>query len=363
MRRFLTALLILLLNLILILLLMCGCSKVGDEGWNHDPGATEAGFGVAQSETASDIAGLAESSYAPQNVSDTQTGITGTGAESQGAAETPVSGSDATSSDTAGVGVAGAAATGSDVMGSAATGATSPQNSSETSASGTSGSSDSGASPPAGSGASGASAPNTSATQPTDVPGAQASNTTGASTPNTPGTQPSNTPGTSATGSTASPQPTTNPAPYSLETGDTVLKITGDGVTRDYYFTLAELKSLSQAIINDDYFSRGKEPKEATNHYTGVLVKYLLDSVAELSPQARKAYFTASDGYSACFTMAEIRSEYLDETVPGKTLYMILAWEEDSRVIPLKLVMGQNIEGEYNRQFWVREVITIEVRA
>ena len=79
----------------------------------------------------------------------------------------------------------------------------------------------------------------------------------------------------------------------------------------------------------------------------------------ELSPRLSNA---SADGYSVSFTMSEIRSKFVDETVPGKALYMILAWEEDSLAIPLMLVMGQSIEGEYNRQFWVREVITIEVR-
>jgi hypothetical protein len=41
---------------------------------------------------------------------------------------------------------------------------------------------------------------------------------------------------------------------------------------------------------------------------------------------------------------------------------MILAWEEDGQPIPLSLAVGQAVEGEYNRMYWVRDVVNIEIK-
>jgi hypothetical protein len=155
------------------------------------------------------------------------------------------------------------------------------------------------------------------------------------------------------------PTPEPEPEPYSEKTADTVLTITGAGVDRDYYFTLSQLQSLG-GVFEDDYFSRGKDPKTATTHYKGISVSYLLDVVGA---SGKKATFTASDGYAVSYSMSAISASYIDETVPGKSLKMILAWQEDYASCALRLVMGQNIEGEYNRTNWVREVIEIEVKA
>lgn len=153
------------------------------------------------------------------------------------------------------------------------------------------------------------------------------------------------------------------PEPYSQKTADTVLTITGAGVARDYHFTLAQLQGMSGGLVEEDYFSRGKEPQELTTHFKGVRVDYLLDSVASLAEGAKKASFTAADGYAAAFSLRQIRGSYLDETDPDKVLSMILAWEEDGSPTGLRLVMGQVTEGDYNRTNWVRDVVQIEVKA
>ena len=42
---------------------------------------------------------------------------------------------------------------------------------------------------------------------------------------------------------------------------------------------------------------------------------------------------------------------------------MILAWSQDGETFgALRLVMGQTIEGEYNRTFWVRDVVELDVQ-
>ena len=63
--------------------------------------------------------------------------------------------------------------------------------------------------------------------------------------------------------------------------------------------------------------------------------------------------------------MRQVSAAYLDETRPGVTLPMIIAWSEDGVAYtgdhPFRLVMGQAVEGDYNRQYWVRIVVSITV--
>lgn len=161
----------------------------------------------------------------------------------------------------------------------------------------------------------------------------------------------------------SSEEPSPEPAlPYSEETADTVLHVCGAGVDRDYYFTMSELQSLGGSFY-DSYFSRGKEPPEDTNTFEGIIVSYLLDNVVSLTSDARKVQFVAADGYGSSFSLSQIRAAYLDETDLSKTLYMILAWSQDGDYLggSLRLVMGQSVEGEYNRQYWARDVVTLQV--
>lgn len=146
---------------------------------------------------------------------------------------------------------------------------------------------------------------------------------------------------------------------YGVKSADTVLTVTGGALSRDYYFTLAELQSAG-GFVEADYFSRGREPQEETNRFCGVGVRHLLESVIGLSDYG-KAVFTASDGYSVSFPRSGVNAAYLDETDPSQTLCMILAWSKDSAACPLTLVMGQSVEGEYNRMYWARDVVTLEV--
>ena len=52
---------------------------------------------------------------------------------------------------------------------------------------------------------------------------------------------------------------------------------------------------------------------------------------------------------------------YINEQDPSAALSMILAWSEDGAPCALRLVMGQQIEGEYNRTYWTRGIVSIEV--
>jgi len=133
-------------------------------------------------------------------------------------------------------------------------------------------------------------------------------------------------------------------------------------VAKTTSFTVAQLKSMATVAAN--YFSRGKDPKEATTAFVGVRLTDIL-SAAGVSPDASRVTITASDAYSASFTMRQVRADYIDETNPGVKLPMIIAYSEDGAEYtgahPFRLVMGQSVAGDYNRQYWVKMVVTITV--
>ena len=151
-------------------------------------------------------------------------------------------------------------------------------------------------------------------------------------------------------------------APSQTETepaADTVLTVSGSALDRDWYFSLSDLQSLGGAY-SGSYFSRGKEPQEATTSFSGIMVSYLLDSV--IGASYSKATFTASDGYAGSYGPGAVDAWYINEKDPSASLPMILAWGEDGSPCDLRLVMGQQIAGEYNRTYWVRDVITVTLQ-
>ena len=157
------------------------------------------------------------------------------------------------------------------------------------------------------------------------------------------------------------PEPTPAAEPYSVQTADTVLTVRGDALAREWYFTLAELQSAG-GYTAADYFSRGKDPQEATNSFEGIDLQYLLETVIGVSDY-KKITVRASDGYAYGCSRSSVNMTYLNEQVEGSALKMILAWSEDGAPIALRLVMGQMTAGEYNRTNWVRSVTEIEVKA
>ncbi len=157
------------------------------------------------------------------------------------------------------------------------------------------------------------------------------------------------------------PEPTPAAEPYSVQTADTVLTVRGDALAREWYFTLAELQSAG-GYTAADYFSRGKDPQEATNSFEGIDLQYLLETVVGVSDY-KKITVRASDGYAYGCSRSSVNMAYINEQVEGSALKMILAWSEDGAPITLRLVMGQMTAGEYNRTNFVRSVTEIEVKA
>ncbi len=149
--------------------------------------------------------------------------------------------------------------------------------------------------------------------------------------------------------------------PYSELTDDTVLTVSGRALDRDYYFTLDELQKIG-GYVEEDYFSRSSDPKESTDHFIGISIRYLIENVIGIADY-KKASFTSADGYAVSYSKSAINASYIDETDSSKSLQMILAWSENNSPCTLRLVMGQMIEGEYNRMNWVRSVTNIDITA
>ena len=159
----------------------------------------------------------------------------------------------------------------------------------------------------------------------------------------------------------AVPDEETPAEPYSERTPSTVLTVHGSALEREWYFSIYDLQCMGGAV-SADYFSRGKEPQEMTTSFTGILVSYLLEQVIGIGSY-KKVTFTASDGYAGSYSQGAVDMSYINEQDPSSTLWMILAWSEDGAPCSLRLVMGQQLEGEYNRTYWVRDVVDMEIRA
>lgn len=146
------------------------------------------------------------------------------------------------------------------------------------------------------------------------------------------------------------------------------LLIEGDAVESRVYFTLEELKSMEDGLVEADYFSINSYGSQGYSHFKGIWVWHLLSEKVSLKQSASKVSFIAEDGYQAEYTLGEIkREDYIDQQNPETKYKMILAWEENGIEYdpatgnPFQLVVGQREPGEQNRPYWVRNVKIIRV--
>jgi DMSO/TMAO reductase YedYZ molybdopterin-dependent catalytic subunit len=129
-------------------------------------------------------------------------------------------------------------------------------------------------------------------------------------------------------------------------------------------FTVARLEKMR--TVSATYFSIGGHPttKQHT-HFVGVRLINIL-KVAGLKKGAKTVTVRGSDGYSATFTLKQVKATYIDQTRPHARLYMIIAYKQGHKLLtgrhPFRVVMGQQFEGDYNRMYWVYWVTTITVR-
>ncbi len=149
------------------------------------------------------------------------------------------------------------------------------------------------------------------------------------------------------------------------------ISITGAGIKAGSEITLNELKQMDDILVSANYFSRGTEKpgwsKTAHTEFKGVLLYELLADHAGMNAEASQVQIIAEDGYTQVFSIEDIKADYSDETEENKKLRMIIAWEQDGREYdssqgnPFCLVMGQQFPGDYNRQKWVNNIISIVV--
>jgi len=147
-----------------------------------------------------------------------------------------------------------------------------------------------------------------------------------------------------------------------------VLLIEGKAVKDQAVFTLDELKSMEDGLVEADYFSINSYGTKGYTHFKGIWVWHLLSKQVNLKEDASNVTFIAEDGYKVEYTLEDIMKEdYIDEQTPETKYKMILAWEENGYELdpktgmPLQLVVGQREPGDVNKPYWVKNVITIRV--
>ena len=154
-------------------------------------------------------------------------------------------------------------------------------------------------------------------------------------------------------------EPTPSPSPSATPTFVVCGKV--DNVTT---FSVAQLKKM--ATVSATYFSRGGHPTtEESTPFVGVRLIDILNA-AGLTSDATRVTILAADHYSATFTLQQVKADYIDETRPGVVLPMIIAYSENGTPYtgahPFRLVMGEQMAGDYNRMYWVYIVTTITVQ-
>jgi hypothetical protein len=147
-----------------------------------------------------------------------------------------------------------------------------------------------------------------------------------------------------------------------------LLVIEGDAVEDKVSFTLDELKSMPEGIVEADYFGINSYGTKGYSHFKGIWIGYILNEKVALKANASRVTIIAEDDYRVEYSLEEImREDYIDEQNPEARLKIILAWEENGRELksemgsPLQLVMGQRHPGDVNKPYWVRYVKTIRI--
>lgn len=146
------------------------------------------------------------------------------------------------------------------------------------------------------------------------------------------------------------------------------ITIEGSGVEEAVELSLGDLKRMTDALVEDDYFSINTYGTEEYYHFKGAWVWAVLEEKVSLKEGASEVSFVSEDGYTVTYTLEEVqREDYLDQQNPEKTFKMILAWEENhepydvSNGSPIRLVNGQTEPGDVNKPRWVRQIEKIIV--
>jgi len=163
--------------------------------------------------------------------------------------------------------------------------------------------------------------------------------------------------------------------PYSVQGDDTVLTISGDGVSREMYFTLDDLKQMKAGYAEEVYSTLNNWPTISFTAAKGVDVNYLL-KLAGLKPGAKSVRAEAIDGYFADFTVEQLTGplyRYPDiekGSAAGAVLVKpMVSWAFNSdsadlaqaRDDDLRLLLGQNGLNDMNTAAMVKQIAKITV--
>ena len=108
--------------------------------------------------------------------------------------------------------------------------------------------------------------------------------------------------------------------------------IEGDALESKVYFTLEEIQSMEEGLIEADYFSLNSYGTKEYFHFKGIWLGYLLQEKVSLKDHASEVTFIAEDDYTVKLTLADtLKEDYIDEQNPEIKHKVILAWEEDGR--------------------------------
>lgn len=156
---------------------------------------------------------------------------------------------------------------------------------------------------------------------------------------------------------------------------DTVLTVTGDGVAQTIYYSMADLKAMKSAYLEESYSVLNNWPTKKFAVAKGVDIAYLLKQ-AGLKNEAKSFKIEAKDGYKASLTGEQLLgSQYrypglLEGSDAGAVAVKPqLSWayeagtQDMAAAIPcgLRLTLGQNGLNDVNTAAAVQDVSTITV--
>jgi DMSO/TMAO reductase YedYZ molybdopterin-dependent catalytic subunit len=162
--------------------------------------------------------------------------------------------------------------------------------------------------------------------------------------------------------------PESTKEPSKPKQADTVsLIIEGSGIDEPTVLTLDELKAMTDAYYEDDYFSLNSYGTKEYFSFKGIRLGAVLEK-AGIKESAEGLTFIASDGYKFELSLEQaLKDDYIDEQNPDKKYPVIIAWHENgqdynaSKGAPFRLVIGQKEPGDVNKPQWVQNIAKIIV--
>ncbi|GAB1476108.1 hypothetical protein MASR2M70_09400 [Bacillota bacterium] len=138
------------------------------------------------------------------------------------------------------------------------------------------------------------------------------------------------------------------------------LAITGAGVEKSKYFTVAQLKNAAGLVkLSKTYSSLNSYGTVGSDTFEGVYLDNLLDDVVGLNSKAKSVTVTGEGNYFRSFNLdSDPLGIYWQDGGGNK---IMLAWKKNGKAIDLQLVVGQIDNQHVNKPMWVGGVLAITV--